>query len=216
VATTPSARRASHTLTERGASTRRGLVFAGCAFLAHLLALCVLLIVAPSVSFRGESVHDHVLVLARLVSLLVVVVLAVATYLWMQWQAAAQPLRGGEAPVRTERWWWFVPVANLWMPFRTIRDLYVHGAERNREGANLTVLTVWFVAWALGIYAWTAGVLVDLLGGVDPASVALVLLAWGDLAMIVAAYFGYLVVDRITTWLSFDALHHPESSAAGA
>jgi hypothetical protein len=210
-------------LRDRRRALWRALAVTGCVVLAHLVVLSLLVMAAPHT--RDEDgriqplsdvvIRSDVLTPARWVGALTVLAILGCAIVWIRWQADARTVRGG-GPDRSEPWWWFVPVANGWFPFRTVRDLYVWSAERNDEGAHLTVPAIWQATWVIGTYAWCIGAVADLFGGVGAAESALRLFFVGDVALLVAAFFGGLVVDRVTTWLTFPATksrHLPDAVA---
>ena len=115
--------------------------------------------------------------LAALAFLAAFLTAAIAWSIWSYRIAAA--LRAGGAPLpHTPGWvvgWWFVPFANLFMPFRVTRDLFVAAAVEEDGVRAPGWLTAWWIAWVasnvLGnlsfrVMGTPAEVPVDLLAGI--------------------------------------------------
>jgi hypothetical protein len=53
--------------------------------------------------------------------------------------------------------WWFIPIANLWKPFQTVRELWKasHGGDAWRTMATWPVIGWWWAIWiASNIHVW--------------------------------------------------------------
>ncbi|HEX5938576.1 MAG TPA: DUF4328 domain-containing protein [Actinomycetota bacterium] len=84
-----------------------------------------------------------------------IVVLILTGIVWVVWQHRSQSnLRaiGRRDLTYTPGWavgWWLIPIANLWMPFKTVRELWkASGREREwSRSATWPVLGWWWAAW---------------------------------------------------------------------
>ena len=84
------------------------------------------------------------------IGFLEVAVFIVAAIAWLAWQSRTidneHALGIGPSPWSPARAiiWWFVPIANLFQPYRIHRDVYVryHGA-----GVSVTIVQVWWALW---------------------------------------------------------------------
>jgi Domain of unknown function (DUF4328) len=86
-----------------------------------------------------------------------VLLLAASGIVWCVWQFRGQRNleSAGRGGLRfTPGWavgWWFIPIANLWKPFQTVRELW----SRSDPDEQLYVTTGW---WVIGL--WWAALLV--------------------------------------------------------
>ncbi len=110
--------------------------------------------------------------------------LLVAALFWCVWQYRVARSFPPGTPRRTPGWQvlsWLVPVAAWWLPLQNIGDLFGLATGRRPR---------WLVAWWV---LWLAGILVGLLGVVQP---------WlglaGTLLTLAAMPFAVLVVGRLT------------------
>ena len=96
-----------------------------------------------------------------LVAMLYLVGLVVTAVVWCTWQHRAQKnlVQGGVRGLRfTPGWaagWWFVPFANLWMPFSAMRELWKASDPSADDDALMAlrtwpVLGLWWAAWLAG------------------------------------------------------------------
>lgn len=139
-----------------------------------------------------QSVDDFAGYFDGLQGLAVLVPAGVVFLIWL-WRARlnAEAL-GGPGSQRRARGWvvgsWMTPVANLWIPYRVVADVWEASAPRRTAPGPL--LTVWWVAWVVGgmvnraytyqvmkdaaseddlrrvVYLGTVGVALDVLAGV--------------------------------------------------
>jgi hypothetical protein len=123
--------------------------------------------------------------------------LILAGIIWMIWQNRAHTNLGALQPVRFRPnaiWWWIVPVASLFMPFRAIRELAQANADR-------PTLRRW---WWGSFIAWNAGSglffrLPEFFGAGLTVSESLSIVA--GLIGVVAAVLAILVVRTVDTGL---------------
>ena len=87
---------------------------------------------------------------------------------WLIWQHRAQAnvwvVGGDPAPTIKPGWavgWWFVPFANLFMPFKAVRELSQHSAAMRgeRPEASSVTLGTWWTLWLATLLVGVAGVL---------------------------------------------------------
>ena len=135
-----------------------------------------------------------------------IVVLIVTGIVWVVWQYRSQAnLRAVGRPnlTYTPGWaagWWFVPFANLVMPFKTVRELWkASGRERDWIGtATWPVLGWWWAAWiAQAIAGRIAARMVDTAESVASATSASRFALLTVLFTIAAAVLAILVVRSI-------------------
>jgi hypothetical protein len=91
-------------------------------------------------------------------SIFVLLVTAVAWWVW-QYRGQANLLAAGRRGLDHKPWgavgWWIVPIANLWMPFKTMRELWKASEPTEDPSAWAGVLTWpvlgwWWALWILG------------------------------------------------------------------
>jgi hypothetical protein len=95
--------------------------------------------------------------LVRLTSDLLAIVFIVTAVMWCRWQYGAQTIVDeltSEPLLFTPGWavgWWFVPFANLVMPFRTLRELWKasHGGDSWEDIPTSAVISIWWLSWAM-------------------------------------------------------------------
>jgi hypothetical protein len=122
------------------------------------------------------------------------VVSTVAAVAWVVWQHRAQTnvwaVAGSERPRVSPGWavgWWFVPIANWWMPFVAMRELHRRSAQtagRRRAGGSAT-LGAWWAFWLASAAAgFVAGgmLLATLASSVLDADGASVVIGMGEVA----------------------------------
>ncbi|HYJ60394.1 MAG TPA: DUF4328 domain-containing protein [Actinomycetota bacterium] len=146
------------------------------------------------------------------------VLLALAPVAWFRWQDRAYDSvvgQGGvmEIPRRPGVWWWLVPVANLWVPFRIHREASIQAEHLADRGQATLPVTVWWVLWVIGGIALVAQVVLSLTLPDDMDQGQARALARSitatDALLIPAAAMAIVVVGRITSSLEF-ARRHPE------
>jgi len=148
-------------LAGRGRILRTGLALAGIvAFIAAVSTLFEAGLLARlrdgRATFAEAEANDTRQ--AALIIIATVVVLA-AGVVWLFWQHRAQKnlqLLGARTKY-SPGWavgWWFVPVANIWMPYQTMRELYATSLP-NPDGSrasNTPVIGWWWVAYLIGSF----------------------------------------------------------------
>jgi len=142
-----------------------------------------------------------------LASAVLVVVLAVSFLRWLH-RVAVQVRAHGATGLRLSPdarvWWWFVPVAWFWMPYRAVRELWhaagtgSHGEEvRHAKGSPL--LLAW---WTLGVIAGLLAVTSVVVGAAtetaDPRSLSSALRSTAELLIIPECFLTRAVVRRMT------------------
>jgi hypothetical protein len=90
-----------------------------------------------------------------------IIVLAVTAVAWWAWQYRGQANLhvAGRSGLDHKPWgavgWWLVPIANLWMPFKTMRELWKASEPIEDPGAWARVVTWpvlgwWWALWIMG------------------------------------------------------------------
>jgi Domain of unknown function (DUF4328) len=94
---------------------------------------------------------------------IVSVVFVTTVVFWCVWQHHAQynAIRFATGPLQfTPGWavgWWFIPIANLWKPFQTVRELWKasHGGDAWRTLATWSLIGWWWAIWlASNVHFW--------------------------------------------------------------
>lgn len=125
----------------------------------------------------------------------------IAFLAWLSRSVDNVPALGGGTPMVTPAWsigWWFIPFANLVMPFRIVADLY----RRMASGSvGVGLVLAW---WAL----WVTANVVSLVAGaswtnaLEPGELrsALTTYAVSDILDLPTALLAILIVTRIQGW----------------
>jgi len=89
--------------------------------------------------------------------------------------------------------WWLVPIADLWMPYRVVREVQLRMDPASHRGSGAWLARAWWIAWLSNSIAAIPVLLA--LGG----SSANRLLAYVILSMVafVAAFLAVAVIVRI-------------------
>jgi hypothetical protein len=157
---------------------------------------------AGRLSEAAARTFDSQFALVGLAQSAVLITTGVAFLAWLSRSIANLPsLGGGEATVTPTMSivWWFVPFANLVMPYRIVEELYQRIAP-DRDVSTRLVLA-WWVFWVSGLLATLGAAL--FWGGATTAeslATALSLYAVGDLLHLVAAILAIRLVLRIQGW----------------
>lgn len=121
---------------------------------------------------------------------------------WL-WRARRNAeLQAGPASQRTARGWtiggWFCPVANLWMPYRVVIDIYRASSDRHRFG---NIVGAWWVLlllnYLVGITSLFLRVGDDVLGYLHTALVVQSIIL---ILTIAAGTLVAVIILRITQW----------------
>jgi hypothetical protein len=117
-------------------------------------------------------------------------VAAVAFIGWLARSVANVPALTGRRTSRGPRGavgWWFVPIANLWVPYTIVRDVHRRLEERHGPLPLAGALRAWWILWLLPYAVIVAGVVIAQREGVMPFAV--VPTSWPQVAIgtIVAA-----------------------------
>jgi TRAP-type C4-dicarboxylate transport system permease large subunit len=83
-----------------------------------------------------------------LLQVLLTIVSGIAVLAWLSRTVEIVPPLGGGTPRRSPReaiGWWFVPVANLFIPCLIVRDVYVRLETPTRRGGDASVLAWWLL-----------------------------------------------------------------------
>jgi hypothetical protein len=166
---------------------------------------------AGGVSEEGAEMNDMRQAVVALIHLVVYIALAIAFLLWLHRAAKNVPALGNpQSHVEyTPGWavgWFFVPLANLFMPYKAVREVWEKSdpaikTEEDRAftpAASTPLLLGWWVSWiAMNVLARATSRL-----GRDAVSIeTMVWVTWvdvvGDLLGIVAAVLAIFVVRGI-------------------
>jgi hypothetical protein len=96
--------------------------------------------------------------------------------------------------------WWFVPIANLWKPFQTVRELHTASAGVDRWLVTPTSALIgwWWAAWLIqGVGGRIAGTLLTDVDSIPSATAASRFALLTVLVTIVAAFLAILIVRSI-------------------
>jgi len=154
-----------------------------------------------TVSLAEATAADDRRLFMTVVFVILVVLTAVA---WLMWQHRSQSnVRALGVPVGfSPGWavgWWFIPIANLWQPFRAVRELWraSDAAAHTVDDGRSTSLLGWW--WA--VYLVAGFLQPSLLGGSDPTIDRLIASDYqeiaSDLLWVVAAVLAIFVVRGI-------------------
>ena len=125
----------------------------------------------------------------------------VISAMWLHAASAMLATRG--AAMRhspTGAWgWYFLPVANLLMPFRAMQEIW-----RNGVGITEPLLVRWWSAWIVGNIAMSAAARFDTMGGIDNG-LGVAFDTVGVAALFVAGLCFARIVARVTQALTGQA-----------
>jgi hypothetical protein len=128
-----------------------GLIFVEVALLGEVIG-------GRSTDIEALQVNNDRIITLGTVGIVGLVVTAVAWWVW-QYRAQANLVSVGRRSLDHGPWgavgWWLVPVANLWMPFKTMRELWKASEPVEDPGAwtglaTWPVLGWWWALWILG------------------------------------------------------------------
>ncbi|MEV7770977.1 DUF4328 domain-containing protein [Kitasatospora sp. NPDC086791] len=136
--------------------------------------------------------------------LLVIVAAGVVFLVWL-WRARinAESLGGPDSQRRVRGWVvgsWMTPVANLWIPYLIVTDIWKASAPR--RSAPGALLVVWWGAWVIGGYvgqSYTYLVMKDSLTE-DDLRRAVYLSTVSTVLYVLAGVLILYTVHRISTW----------------
>jgi hypothetical protein len=96
--------------------------------------------------------------------------------------------------------WFFVPIANLWLPFQAMRELWhaSHGARDTFTARAPGIMTAWWTAWIVGNILDNASVRMAWSENPELVHYGLAVGAVGSVLTIVAAWFLLQIVARVT------------------
>ena len=126
-----------------------GLILVEVALLGDVIA-------GSATDIEALQVNNDRIITFGTVGIVGLVVTAIAWWVW-QYRGQANLVSAGRQGLEHGPWgavgWWLVPVANLWMPFKTMRELW-KASEPIEDPAAWTRLETWPVLgwwWALWI-----------------------------------------------------------------
>ncbi len=162
---------------------------------------------------------DQSMATAGTTQTVVLVLTAIAFLAWLSRSVDNVAGLGGGTPVATPTMsivWWFVPVANLVMPYRTVADLYRRMAPSERVGTGLVL--AWWVVWILGNFVSQLAGLLWAGDTIEVLQSGLQLWVAADLLDVAAAVLAIVVIRRIQTWadVRHATPHVPAGEASAA
>lgn len=135
------------------------------------------------------------------VSALSVIVLVATGICWWIWQyrAAVRVRAANPAGIRRSPGWhvgsWIIPVIAWWFPFQNVKDL----VRSSRAAVTGSVLAWWWALWLASSFATSVSSRMGMVADTLPAiSSSLVVTLAGELLLVAAAPFAWLVVRRTT------------------
>jgi hypothetical protein len=99
-----------------------------------------------------------------LVLVLLTIVSGIAVLAWLSRTVEIVPVLGGGTPRRSPReaiGWWFVPIANLFIPYLMVGDVYVRLGTATRRGGDGFVLAWWLLFIVGDGVCRVAGIAID-------------------------------------------------------
>ncbi len=140
--------------------------------------------------------------------LLVVIATSIAFLAWLSRSVENVPPLGRGTPRHSPRWsmgWWFVPVANLFMPYQVVADLYRRMALGGPKGVqSVAIVVVWWLCWlGQGVVARFAGSIPY--RDVSAYRAVLALLVISSVIDLAAAILAIVIVRRIQKWADIRA-----------
>lgn len=176
------------------------------------------------VSSATTDLSDILTGLAGLLQLLAYLATAVVFLVWFHRVRVNGEIFAAPAFTLARGWavgWWFIPVAHLFMPFVTARQIWRASTQLNPDGSPVRVsaapLTAWWVAW---VGASIVGRFSSLLytGAESPGEMAAAagVGIGSDLLMVAAAVLAVLFVRRLTALQNTMAAQGPYAAAPPA
>lgn len=149
----------------------------------------------------ADPAHGAVAVTAgvALVQLAAAFLCVVVSAMWLH-AASANLAARGVAMRHSPRgaWgWYFLPIANLFMPYRAMKEIWAEslGADDSFAGPSDPLLVRWWSAWIVGNMAMSMAARIDAIGG---RSMGMVLDAVGVAALFAAGLFFARIVATVT------------------
>ena len=140
---------------------------------------------------------------------------AMAAVCWMLWQDSAHRVLSeldasyAAAHPHSRVWWWFVPGANLVIPYRSVRDIYRGSAAINDQGSSSGLLLWWWVTLWLGFACAVAAKILLMRLRADSVqrvpSWTIAALCWRDVFFITSAALATVIVGSIVPLLTFQS-----------
>lgn len=152
---------------------------------------------AGTLSEADAAAFDNTTALIGLIQLGIYVATVVGVLAWLSRVVENVPPLTGQTPRRSPReaiGWWFVPFANLVIPYRIVADSVRRLRVRDRAGEQL--LLPWWVMWLVG--GWLGNVLWRLpTETIDEIRTMFAVTMLSDAAMALAAVLLVLIVRTI-------------------
>lgn len=141
------------------------------------------------------------LVIAGLVGLGFFVVFIVTVVLYLMWlHRAYRNLQAlGQQTDRSPGWavgWWFIPIASLFMPYLTVKELY----EKSdfQENNSSPIVGVWWITYILsGIIGWAANFMTSGTKASDTIATAAMVDAVSGILLIIAGCACIGIIKRV-------------------
>lgn len=153
-------------------------------------------------SATPAEVNEFVSVSATLDGLwaLLFVATAIAFLAWLYGSVRNTPPLGGGVPYWSPAWsvgWWFVPIANLYFPYKVVRELYdrLWVPEAPRGGGYVVA---WWLIWLAGnLLIRGSANLYESAPDTDQLRVGLMVNAVGEALLVAAAILAIVIVREI-------------------
>lgn len=130
-------------------------------------------------------------------SILAMVVSAIAVLAWLSRAVEIVPPLGGGTPHRSPReaiGWWFVPIASFFIPYQIVRDVYGRLATPTRPGREWSVLAWWLLFLIGGLVTRATGIAINGATTIDTArSIEMISVA----ALVATSLGGFLFVTVV-------------------
>lgn len=170
-----------------------------------LWLICVVLalhaVVTMVLVFTGESFRTAWLIY-DLLSLWYLLLLAITAFLFIQWLRSARHNLAGygrrsQFSDSAAVYWWFVPVANLFMPFQVVKEVVDESRAMTRVDVPSDRSPLW---WGLFVGGYLVSLTAALVAAGRTTGVEglLVLEAVAAASMSVAAFFAVGIVSSVT------------------
>jgi S1-C subfamily serine protease len=112
-----------------------------------LLTLVIAATAGPLLTDDQFTFIDQLQAALPVVSLLALIIAAIAFCVWIHRAYRNLPAIGGHDlkfnPAQAV-WWWFVPVANYWQPYRVVREIWQRSGP---AGTRTRLVVAWWILW---------------------------------------------------------------------
>jgi len=147
--------------------------------------------------------------IASLASIAAFIVSAIAISMWIYRAHSSLREAGREDLQFSPGWavgWYFIPLANLVMPFKAMRELWneSHLSADSYGGEAPGNLGVWWGTWIIGGILGNASLRLSLMGDGSNVQIAMILAALSSVLSIAAGYLIYQIIQSVTEAQEFN------------